>query len=77
MNWIAGRFTAFLLTLAGAAITAALAATASLWWLAAAVPLALLGALGVYDLIQPRHAIRRNYPVIGNLRFLFEFIRPE
>jgi hypothetical protein len=31
MNWIAGRFTAFLLTLAGAAITAVLAATASLW----------------------------------------------
>src|SRR5690606_161994 len=26
---------------------------------------------------QTRHAIRRNYPVIGNLRFLFEFIRPE
>ena len=42
-----------------------------------AVPLALLAALGVYDLIQTRHAIRRNYPVLGNLRFLFEFIRPE
>ena len=51
--------------------------TASPWWLCAAVPLALLAALGVYDLIQTRHAIRRNYPVLGNLRFLFEFIRPE
>ena len=33
---------------------------------------ALLSALGVYDIIQERHAIRRNYPVIGNIRYLFE-----
>ncbi|MFP3693384.1 FMN-binding glutamate synthase family protein, partial [Burkholderia sp. SIMBA_048] len=77
MQWIAGRFTAFILTLAGAAVTTVLAATDSLGWLWAAIPLAMLGALGVYDLIQTRHAIRRNYPVLGNLRFLFEFIRPE
>ena len=24
-----------------------------------------------------RHAILRNYPVLGHLRFLLEFIRPE
>jgi len=29
------------------------------------------------DLRQPQHAILRNYPVIGHLRFLLEFIRPE
>ncbi|CUI53251.1 FMN-binding glutamate synthase family protein [Achromobacter aegrifaciens] len=77
MSWIFGRYTAFLLTLIGAAITAALAAASSPWWLWLAVPLTLLAALGVYDLAQTRHAIRRNYPVLGNLRFLFEFIRPE
>ena len=33
--------------------------------------------LGVRDTLQTRHAILRNYPVIGHLRFLFEFIRPE
>ena len=26
---------------------------------------------------QTRHAVLRNYPVIGHLRFLLEFIRPE
>ena len=26
---------------------------------------------------QSHHAVTRNYPVIGHLRFLFEFIRPE
>ncbi|MCB1335945.1 MAG: FMN-binding glutamate synthase family protein [Maritimibacter sp.] len=34
-------------------------------------------ALGTYDLIQARHAILRNYPVLGHMRFLFEGIRPE
>jgi glutamate synthase domain-containing protein 2 len=36
-----------------------------------------LTALGVYDLRQTRHAILRNYPILGHFRFLFEFIRPE
>jgi glutamate synthase domain-containing protein 2 len=34
-------------------------------------------ALGVRDLRQTRHAILRNYPIIGHMRFFFEFIRPE
>ncbi|MEX0633103.1 hypothetical protein M8494_17780 [Serratia ureilytica] len=33
--------------------------------------------LGIYDLTQQRHAICRNYPIIGRMRFFFEFIRPE
>ncbi|WKE64281.1 FMN-binding glutamate synthase family protein [Gallaecimonas kandeliae] len=37
----------------------------------------LLSLLGVYDLIQSRHSIRRNYPVLGNIRYLVEFVRPE
>ncbi|MEI7785666.1 MAG: FMN-binding glutamate synthase family protein [Betaproteobacteria bacterium] len=37
----------------------------------------LLTARGVLDLRQAQHAITRNYPVIGHLRFLLEFIRPE
>ncbi len=31
--------------------------------------------LGIYDLT--RHAICRNYPIIGRLRFFFKFIRPN
>ena len=34
-------------------------------------------ALGVRDLLQTRHAILRNYPIVAHLRFLLEFIRPE
>jgi glutamate synthase domain-containing protein 2 len=36
-----------------------------------------LAGLGTIDLIQPRHAILRNYPIAAHLRFLLEEIRPE
>ncbi|NDG42867.1 MAG: FMN-binding glutamate synthase family protein, partial [Betaproteobacteria bacterium] len=43
--------------------------------------LTLLGAtglvIGLRDLRQTRHALLRNYPVIGHIRFLFEWVRPE
>jgi len=42
---------------------------------------ALLGlfltGLGWRDTRQRRHSVLRNYPVVGHLRFLLEFIRPE
>jgi glutamate synthase domain-containing protein 2 len=34
-------------------------------------------AVGVMDAMQTRQAIRRNFPVIGNFRYIFELIRPE
>jgi glutamate synthase domain-containing protein 2 len=37
----------------------------------------LLSALGLRDLMQTRHAILRNYPISGHIRFLLETIRPE
>jgi glutamate synthase domain-containing protein 2 len=36
-----------------------------------------LSSLGFADWLQKKHAILHNYPVIGHLRFLLEFIRPE
>ena len=36
-----------------------------------------LSALGFYDLVQTRHAILRNYPILGHIRFLLELVRPE
>ncbi|MBT2187196.1 FMN-binding glutamate synthase family protein [Sphingobium nicotianae] len=32
--------------------------------------------VGLYDLAQPLHSVRRNYPLIGRLRWFFEEIRP-
>jgi len=31
--------------------------------------------LGLRDTHQTRHSVLRNYPVMGHLRFLFEFVR--
>ncbi|MET0506844.1 MAG: glutamate synthase-related protein, partial [Burkholderiaceae bacterium] len=46
----------------------------SAWWLLVG---ALLIALGLFDVAQPRHTILRNYPLLGHFRFLFEYVRPE
>ena len=37
----------------------------------------LLSLVGVNDLLQTRQAVRRNYPILGNIRYLVEAIRPE
>ena len=65
----------------------ALGALLSLLWMALVGPglgvtalfllLAGLVGVGVYDLRQSRHAILRNYPILGHMRFALEFIRPE
>ena len=42
-----------------------------------AIVCAVLVAVGVRDMLQSQHSVLRNYPLIGHLRFLLEFIRPE
>ena len=39
--------------------------------------LGLLGLVAIYDLLQRKHAILRNFPIIGHFRYLFEAIGPE
>ena len=45
-------------------------------WPFTALTLAL-SLLGIFDLMQSPHAVRRNYPILGNIRYLVEAIRPE
>lgn len=44
------------------------------WWFVACT--ALCG-VGLRDMRQTKSAVRRNYPIIGNVRFMLEKIRPE
>ncbi|WP_221419061.1 FMN-binding glutamate synthase family protein [Micrococcus cohnii] len=61
----------------GAAIVVLVAAIGNgAWWVLAAIVLALL-ILAIWDVTQRRHAILRNYPVLGHMRYLLESIRPE
>ncbi|MDN6679774.1 MAG: FMN-binding glutamate synthase family protein, partial [Yaniella sp.] len=39
--------------------------------------LAGLGAVAVYDLVQKRFGVLRNYPIIGHARYALLKIRPE
>ncbi|GAA4885490.1 FMN-binding glutamate synthase family protein [Kitasatospora terrestris] len=68
--WIAGL-------VCGSVVAAAAAFVVSPWWWLAAIPLLALTALAGADVLQTRHSVLRNYPVLGHLRFALEGIRPE
>ena len=36
-----------------------------------------LALLGIHDVVQTRHAVLRNYPLMAHIRFILEEIRPE
>ncbi|MEE4571579.1 FMN-binding glutamate synthase family protein [Pseudomonas alliivorans] len=38
---------------------------------------AMLSVVGIIDLLQSPHSVRRNYPILGNIRYAVEAIRPE
>ena len=46
------------------------------WWYAFIVigPLILIG---LKDMLQKKHAIKKNFPLIGNIRYMLEAISPE
>ena len=45
-------------------------------WFLAAVAVLIVGIV-VYDLTQRRHALLRNYPIVGHFRYLLEGVGPE
>jgi len=60
-----------------AVATLALVGAVVLGWWVVAVVLALIVAVGIYDLVQRKHSILRNYPLLGHARFGLEALRPE
>ena len=77
MSILWSRFTALNAVIAAAMVCAGLGVMMDrvfLWPLLVLVPLVLVG---LHDLTQTSHAILRNYPLIGHIRFILESIRPE
>ncbi|WP_449257394.1 FMN-binding glutamate synthase family protein [Bosea sp. (in: a-proteobacteria)] len=70
------RFTTLALCVLAALILIPLAFRHGWVWFPAVLAM-LLSLLGLWDLAQPEHAIRRNYPVIGHIRWFAELVRPE
>ena len=82
-NWIARantyspvRYSAFFACIALALLSLFSVLVFGVGWLWALVFIGL-SILGVRDLRQDKHAVLRNYPVIGHARFLLEYVRPE
>lgn len=45
-----------------------------LWSLILIIPLFLLG---LYEMLQTKHAIMRNFPLLGRMRYIMEWLRPK
>ncbi len=45
-----------------------------LWSFVLIIPLIIMG---IIDMTQTKHAIKRNFPIIGRMRYVLESIRPE
>ncbi|MBD0694097.1 glutamate synthase [Streptomyces sp. CBMA123] len=71
------RFLPVVLTVCAAVGATVAALVVSPWWWCAAAVLLPLSALALADLLQTRHSVLRNFPLIGHLRFVLEGIRPE
>ncbi len=71
------RYTVLALCMASTVLGLIAALAWGHWWWLVPVIAVVLSVVGAMDLRQTRHAILRNYPVIGHMRFLLEFIRPE
>ena len=72
---ISGMIVLFVVLLNAAILKAAFTGNENWYWaLIVSVPLLLIA---LKDRFQKKHAIIRNYPIIGHLRYFFESIRPE
>ncbi|NDG15726.1 MAG: FMN-binding glutamate synthase family protein, partial [Betaproteobacteria bacterium] len=69
------RYTTFFIALGGLCFSALVVLASGQGWVMLLL-FAALSAVGVHDLLQTHHAILRNYPILGHMRFLLEFIRP-
>ena len=70
------RYSAFLICILLTALALTQTRHHPLFWALVGV-LAALCLLGVYDMLQRRHSILRNFPVIGHVRWMAELVRPE
>ena len=70
------RYSAYALSIAGFAVSLALSVwTGEGFWIPAVF--GVLAAIGTVDLLQSKHTINRNYPILGNVRYFLESIGPE
>jgi len=65
----------FLALLAVGTVLTSLFISSGFWW--AMLLVAPLVLIGFYDAFQTRHAITRNFPILGRSRYIAEWLRPK
>ncbi len=70
------RYLALVIAIACTIVSAVLLILSSLFLIPLAIA-AALSALGIWDMVQTKHSLKRNYPILANLRFMMEKVRPE
>jgi len=70
------RYVAIVASVVGALVFGLLALSNSLF-LVPFVVCAVLVLIGIWDMVQTKHSLRRNYPILANIRFGLEKVRPE
>jgi len=68
--------TAYILSLIGFALSVIFTISGHLSYLFPLV-FGALAALGTHDVLQRKHTVSRNYPILANIRYLLESIGPE
>ncbi|MEX0867969.1 MAG: FMN-binding glutamate synthase family protein, partial [Pirellulales bacterium] len=71
------RYSALAAALVLTVVFVVLAVWLTPWWSVGAALFAPLALLGLVDVVQAKHSICRNYPILGRLRFIQEALRPE
>ncbi len=71
------RYIALIASFLATVLFACLAAFLALYFVILCLLCSLLTAVGLRDLLQPRHSLLRNYPLLARFRWFFEKIRPE
>src|SRR5579875_1606703 len=70
------RYLALIIALACTVVSGVLVLWSN-WFLAPLAIAAALSAMGIHDMLQTKHSLKRNYPILANMRFLLEAVRPE
>jgi glutamate synthase domain-containing protein 2 len=71
------RFAALIASVVGVVVFGALMIPYPYLFAAPFAVCGVLAGIGVWDLLQTRQSIRRNYPIMAHIRFALEKIRPE
>ncbi len=72
-----GRYTVLIMCAALLGVAVAGIWAGNPWASPVAAVFAALTAIGLVDLVQRRHSIQRNFPVIGHIRWMAEAVRPQ